>query len=161
MALGKPSKKTQKATGEVAPKAKSAKGVSRSRASQPAGDKLAVEATGMVSKTRRKVTAVASPVTAVAMENAVNDVVMPATEEAPKAMAASAAQSSSSVPAHETAIASEAAMTNGHAHSHRTSHAITTEAIAQRAYQYWVERGYAHGFAEEDWRRAESELKGN
>jgi DUF2934 family protein len=36
---------------------------------------------------------------------------------------------------------------------------VTHEAIAQLAYSYWVTRGYRHGFTEEDWYRAESELK--
>lgn len=31
--------------------------------------------------------------------------------------------------------------------------------IAQLAYSYWIARDYAHGFAEEDWHRAERELK--
>lgn len=32
------------------------------------------------------------------------------------------------------------------------------EEIAKLAHSYWVARGYAHGFAEEDWLRAEREL---
>ena len=32
------------------------------------------------------------------------------------------------------------------------------QAIARLAYSYWVERGHAHGFAEQDWLRAEKEL---
>lgn len=31
--------------------------------------------------------------------------------------------------------------------------------IAQLAYSYWIARDYAHGFAEEDWHRAERELE--
>jgi hypothetical protein len=31
--------------------------------------------------------------------------------------------------------------------------------IAKLAYSYWIARDYAHGFAEEDWHRAERELK--
>lgn len=31
--------------------------------------------------------------------------------------------------------------------------------IAQLAYSFWAERGYEHGFAEEDWLRAERELR--
>jgi hypothetical protein len=38
---------------------------------------------------------------------------------------------------------------------------IVTEAqIAARAYEYWVARGYQGGSAEEDWFRAERELRG-
>lgn len=35
----------------------------------------------------------------------------------------------------------------------------TREAIAQLAYSYWQERGFAGGSEEEDWLRAERELK--
>jgi hypothetical protein len=31
--------------------------------------------------------------------------------------------------------------------------------IAQLAYSYWENRGYEHGFADEDWLRAERELR--
>lgn len=31
--------------------------------------------------------------------------------------------------------------------------------VANLAYSYWIARGYAHGFAEEDWHRAERELQ--
>lgn len=36
----------------------------------------------------------------------------------------------------------------------------TREEIAKLAHSYWAARGYAHGFAEEDWLRAERELNG-
>lgn len=36
----------------------------------------------------------------------------------------------------------------------------TREEIAKLAHSYWIARGYAHGFAEEDWLRAERELNG-
>jgi hypothetical protein len=36
---------------------------------------------------------------------------------------------------------------------------VAHEEIAQLAYSYWVARGYHHGFTEEDWYRAEQELK--
>jgi hypothetical protein len=35
---------------------------------------------------------------------------------------------------------------------------VAREKIAELAYSYWVERGYLHGAAEEDWLRAEREL---
>jgi hypothetical protein len=35
---------------------------------------------------------------------------------------------------------------------------VAIEEIAKLAYSYWVERGYAHGGAQEDWLRAEREL---
>ena len=36
----------------------------------------------------------------------------------------------------------------------------THEQIAQLAHKYWAERGHQHGHAEEDWLRAERELRG-
>ena len=37
-------------------------------------------------------------------------------------------------------------------HSHKN--------VAELAYSYWIARGYSHGYAEEDWLRAEAELTG-
>jgi Protein of unknown function (DUF2934) len=39
------------------------------------------------------------------------------------------------------------------------SRVIRTEDIAELAYSYWVERGYTHGYAEDDWLRAENALR--
>lgn len=36
----------------------------------------------------------------------------------------------------------------------------THDQIAQLAHKYWAERGHQHGHAEEDWLRAEQELRG-
>ncbi len=33
------------------------------------------------------------------------------------------------------------------------------QAIAHLAYSYWEQRGYQHGFDEEDWFRAEAEIR--
>ena len=35
----------------------------------------------------------------------------------------------------------------------------TTEEVAALAYQFWIERGSPHGSHEEDWHRAEQELR--
>jgi hypothetical protein len=32
--------------------------------------------------------------------------------------------------------------------------------IEQLAYRYWAQRGYQHGYAVQDWLRAERELRG-
>ncbi len=37
---------------------------------------------------------------------------------------------------------------------------VTHERISKRAYELFVQRGYQNGHHEEDWKRAESELKG-
>jgi hypothetical protein len=36
---------------------------------------------------------------------------------------------------------------------------ISKEAIARLAHQFWAERGHKHGNPEEDWLRAEQELR--
>jgi hypothetical protein len=38
-------------------------------------------------------------------------------------------------------------------------HEATQEEIAKLAYSYWIARGYSHGGAQEDWLRAEQELR--
>jgi uncharacterized membrane protein len=40
------------------------------------------------------------------------------------------------------------------------SKVVSREMIEQVAYQLWVQRGYQHGYALEDWIRAEQELRG-
>jgi len=37
--------------------------------------------------------------------------------------------------------------------------AVPTEEVAKLAYSYWAARGYSHGSHEEDWIRAEQELR--
>jgi hypothetical protein len=39
-------------------------------------------------------------------------------------------------------------------------HSISHEQVAQLAYRFWTERGHKHGHHEEDWFRAERELRG-
>ena len=40
-----------------------------------------------------------------------------------------------------------------------TAHEPSREAVAALAYSYWVERGYQGGSPEQDWLRAEQELR--
>lgn len=84
-------------------------------------------------KRHRAVTPASSPVT------------VPAAEVAPKAMAAAAAFSASTTVSPVT--------------DSSDSKGATYEEIANLAHSYWVARGHHHGWAEEDWLRAERELK--
>jgi hypothetical protein len=45
---------------------------------------------------------------------------------------------------------------NGHAHGHAAPH----DEVARLAHSFWQERGHKHGQHEEDWYRAEQELRG-
>lgn len=51
------------------------------------------------------------------------------------------------------------AKTNG-APSNLTQMKVPHDRVAQLAHQYWAERGHQHGHHEEDWFRAEQELRG-
>jgi Protein of unknown function (DUF2934) len=42
-----------------------------------------------------------------------------------------------------------------------TPHSDLEEKIRQRAYELFLERGGQHGYAEEDWARAEAEILGH
>jgi len=44
--------------------------------------------------------------------------------------------------------------------SNLTEMKLSYEQVAQLAHRYWIERGHAHGYHEEDWFRAEQELIG-
>jgi hypothetical protein len=41
-----------------------------------------------------------------------------------------------------------------------SAHGPSREQIAELAHKFWAERGRQHGFAEQDWLRAERELRG-
>jgi hypothetical protein len=53
----------------------------------------------------------------------------------------------------------KAAATNG-VHANVMEMKIPHEQVAQLAHQFWTERGQEHGNHEEDWYRAEQELRG-
>lgn len=53
----------------------------------------------------------------------------------------------------------EAAATNGYT-SNVTQMRVPHDQIATLAHRYWNERGQQHGHHEEDWYRAEEELRG-
>lgn len=53
----------------------------------------------------------------------------------------------------------KAVATNG-IHANVTEMKIPHEQVAELAHQFWAERGHEHGYHEEDWYRAEQELRG-
>ncbi len=71
-----------------------------------------------------------------------------------KAVAAAAAASTSNA-SYET----ESAPVAQTGLSEKNKPAVTHEQIARLAYSYWAARGYAPGSPEQDWLRAERELK--
>ena len=177
MALDKSSKKSQKPVSE--PKTKAAVTGTKAKASQFSS----VASTGNVGeaaplKTRKKSSAVVNVASALQ-----KDVVTTTDSISPKTMAAAVGSSafdanSLSATATATAIAATSVpatllesvpaetgttVSAGHsaAPSNGTVHGASPEAIAQLAYFYWAERGYAHGNADEDWARAEAELNGH
>jgi hypothetical protein len=57
---------------------------------------------------------------------------------------------------------SSAPKNSSHRHSKSspaTAASVNYEEVARLAYKYWEERNYAHGFAEEDWHRAEKVVR--
>src|SRR5579884_1475995 len=63
-------------------------------------------------------------------------------------------------PAGVVAPATESSQSSNTPITETAPRSATREEIAKLAHSYWVARGYAHGFAEEDWLRAERELNG-
>jgi Protein of unknown function (DUF2934) len=49
--------------------------------------------------------------------------------------------------------------TNGN-HTNVTEIGVSHEEVAMLAHRFWAERGHQHGHHEEDWYRAEEELRG-
>jgi hypothetical protein len=91
--------------------------------------------------TNMKVAEVAKPTTSVRKEIEL----VPKVEELKKAQAASAKPS-------KTATKKENVVSN------LQPKVVSREKIERVAYQIWVQRGYQHGYALEDWIRAEREL---
>jgi hypothetical protein len=157
MALGKPSKKTTKAASES--KAKPVSTSARSKGAQAGSDANGGVAEGTVVKSRKKSAAVVNVDSDVnVLDNTTTGQALSADAEplSGKTMAAAASSSVSL----DTPPVSGNAVSVGHSAAPTNDHqtAPSREAVAELAYQYWAERGYAHGFADEDWARAEAEL---
>ena len=56
--------------------------------------------------------------------------------------------------------AENGAAANGNGHAEPTKMKVSHEQVAQLAHRFWAERGGKHGHHEEDWYRAEQELRG-
>lgn len=164
MAFGKTSKKTQKTKAEVPSKTKTAVGAKRTRTPKPIVESKDKDTADLaVTKSGRKSPAV------VDLGSISQDTdTTPVSSDAPMAMSAAVGSSgtaslisSASAVNHsvESSVAADhAGDYSSIAHVNESSNGATREAIAERAYFYWAERGYTHGFAEEDWKRAEAEL---
>jgi hypothetical protein len=79
---------------------------------------------------------------------------LPEENDAPKTMAAAAGAGAS---AHAVVIDPVGVVT---AAENDALPEHSREDVAKLAYSYWVARGYSHGYADEDWLRAEIELAG-
>ena len=88
-----------------------------------------------------KVAEVAKPTTAVR-----KGIELVAKVELPKEAKAAAAKPSKTATKEESVVAISQARV------------VSRDMIAQAAYQRWVQRGYQHGYALDDWIRAEQEL---
>lgn len=150
MALGKPSKKTQNTANEAPAKTKPAIAGTKAKAPQAKAEtaQMKTESDAAATKARRKPAAEKAEGTQVSAAN-------PGTES-PKVMAAAANSEHTSSEHAGTEVPFAVDLT---AHP-KGANGISREAIAQRAYHYWAERGFAHGYAEEDWARAEADLVG-
>jgi hypothetical protein len=106
-------------------------------------EKLTAKATATPSKASKdmKVAEVAKPTTSVRR----GIELVPKVEEIKKAKAASAKPS-------KTATKKESVVAISH------PKVVSREMIEKYAYQIWVQRGYQHGYALEDWIAAEREL---
>jgi len=58
------------------------------------------------------------------------------------------------------AVATSVARKTNGAPSNLTQMKVPHDRVAQLAHQFWAERGHQHGHHEEDWYRAEQELRG-
>jgi hypothetical protein len=85
------------------------------------------------------------------MAKTVNKAIAPAAKATSKPAAAAKVPTTKKAP-----VAKKAPEAKSKIHILPASH----EQIAQLAHKYWAERGHQHGHAEEDWLRAEQELRG-
>ena len=123
------------------------------RASRSSKSKKAASTETAPAKNHRKAAVGAASIPA--SEGSLIANTLPEVPEAPKAMTAAAgAGSTISEAAVIDPVGVVAVPENGAGPQH------SREDVAKLAYSYWIARGYSHGYAEEDWLRAEAELAG-
>lgn len=164
MAFGKTSRKTPKTKAEVSSKTKTAAGATRTRTPKPVGEAEAKDVADLaVTKNGRKSPAVIDVDSTLPDTGATHVSI-----DAPMTMAAAVGSSGAGSPVPDTSVANHstengvavdhAADQSSLVHANGSRKSVTREAIAERAYFYWAERGFTHGSAEEDWNRAEADL---
>ena len=85
---------------------------------------------------------------------------MPAAKKASKPKASSAAMHKHTVKQSAKPLAENVPAVESAPQAQSQPRAVTREQIAVLAYSYWEARGYQGGSQEEDWLRAERELRG-
>ena len=150
------SKKTTKNTTEAIVNEKNATAAemtAKPRASRSSRSKKEVPAEAPSAKNHRKsaVGVAAIP----ASESSLVAKSLPENTDTPKVMAAAAGFESVSS---DAAVIDPVGVVVAPENSTGPQH--TREDVAKLAYSYWIARGYSHGYAEEDWLRAEAELAG-
>lgn len=160
------SRKPREAAADVAgqvPEASAAAPVAKTR--KPAAStspKKTAKAAAPGTRHRKTATAVSDPVPAPVEQATQAEVGELAA--APKVMAAASGASAGSL--HSDAISSVGQITEAQAvgaanvpASERAGTGLNAEEVARLAHSYWVARGCQHGSHEEDWLRAEQELR--
>lgn len=152
------SKKTNKNADEVIVNENSviaAEVKAKPRASKSSQSKKEVSAEVSSARNHRKSTVGAAAIPA--SEGSLVKKTLPVENDTPKVMAASAGVGFESIPSDAVIIdpvGVVVAVENDVVSQH------SREDVANLAYSYWIARGYSHGYADEDWLRAETELAG-
>ena len=150
MAFAKTTKKKRNAAANTAaPETALPVAGSQARAKQPGKSAAVVESTGISASFKVARTAQMTSVAATSNNPAVNQSIITPV----KTMAATAGAHSV-----EAAPPATSAATESLPLAQTSFMQPSTEEISRRAYFYWAERGFQHGFADEDWTRAEADL---
>ncbi len=155
MAFGKTTKKKQNVTGKVPPSETTLPVTASKAKAKQTGKSAAVKESAGESAPLKVARTVKMTSVAASSHNPAGDqsIIAPT-----KTMAAAVgAHSGETVPAVSPASHNAGMAVTPH-NVAGTSVRPSQEEISRRAYFYWAERGFQHGFAEEDWARAEADL---